>query len=140
MGLKAESGRSRKPQVMLWRKKCTRRTLTSVLPRVSLCSGAGSLCTECGTWNAPWNLALLLPSFCKGPSRSDQATRIQRARLSLGKAGQACQKDAKRDFLGTQARLGATLAPSESQLSWHMVGFGSGVGSLYPSPQTQICV
>lgn len=38
-------------------------------------------------------------------------------------------REDKRNFLGIEALLGATLACPESQLSWHMVGFGSGVGS-----------
>lgn len=87
-------------------KKCTRQILTSPPPRASLCSGAGCLQAECGTWNTYWNLALLLPSFCRRPSQSDLAAQIERARLSLGKASQARQKEAKRNFLGTQAWAG----------------------------------
>ena len=82
------------------------KSLPAPLPRASLCSGAGSLQAECGTWNTYWNLALLLPSFCRRPSQSDLAARIERARLSLGKASQARQKEAKRNFLGTQAWAG----------------------------------
>lgn len=50
------------------------------------------------------------------------------------------QEEAKRDFLGTQAMPGAPPACSESQLSWHMVGFRSGVGSPEQSHQRWICV
>lgn len=103
----------------------------------ALAPGVCARNVELGTHTGAWHCGRLL---CRAPSPSDRATQIHRARLSLGKAGQACQKEAKRDFLGTQARLGATLAYSESQWSWHKAGFSSGVGSLSPSPQKQICV
>lgn len=59
-----------------------------------------------------WNLEHLLEPgtvasfFCRRPSQSDLAAQIERARLSLGKASQARQKEAKRNFLGTQAWAG----------------------------------
>ena len=122
-------------------KKCTRQILTSPPAKGQPLLWCRSLQAECGTWNTYWNLALLLPSFCRRPSQSDLAARIERARLSLGKASQARQKEAKRNFLGTQAWAGGCACTPRISIKLAHGGLQLWGGPTLTKPsETDACV
>lgn len=80
---------------------------------------------ELGTHTGTWHCFFLLSA---GDPRSLPRQLDLKSQAVTGEGWPSLQEEAKRDFLGTQAMPGASLARSESQLSWHTVGFRSRVG------------
>lgn len=77
-------------------------------PAAFLCSGARSpqQNVEFGTRTAAWRCCFLLCT--DDPHSLTRQLGIHRDRLSQGKAGQVCQEEAKRDFLGTWTLAGGS--------------------------------